>query len=244
MSLTRWLRRRAALLVLDARPPAVAVRILVLSVSIGVAALAVRASVGFALLRAESRATRRYVSVIEMFSAKRHQRLVDLEGENYRLSHLRDRREIVWRTAIRATGLAARRGVRLAESESLEIAEAVVLAAEKHHVAPRLVLGVIMTESSFNRFAVSSKGAMGLMQLMPSTARGLAKELGMTLELPAGLYEPRINVELGTYYLSRLIESEGTIPRALTAYNVGPNSPIELRASFVGQVSRFSGLDL
>jgi soluble lytic murein transglycosylase-like protein len=88
--------------------------------------------------------------------------------------------------------------------------------AHKHHVDPNLVSAVISTESNWNTSAISRKGALGLMQLVPETA------------LHFGVYnpfDPTQNVEAGVTYLSSLLDRyNGDLPKALAAYNAGPRA--------------------
>ena len=91
--------------------------------------------------------------------------------------------------------------------------------ADRSGVDPLLVLAVMREESRFDPRAVSPAEAVGLMQLLPSTARGV---LGRRIE-PAALTEPAINIRAGTAYLGGLLRSfQGTVPLAVGAYNAGP----------------------
>jgi len=87
-------------------------------------------------------------------------------------------------------------------------------ASLRYAVDAALIRAVIRHESAFNPDAVSHKGAMGLMQLMPGTAR----ELGVVCP-----FEPRENVLAGALYLHRLHERFGRWPLAIAAYNAGPH---------------------
>jgi soluble lytic murein transglycosylase-like protein len=86
-------------------------------------------------------------------------------------------------------------------------------AADRHNVDPALVRAVIETESNWNPSAVSRKGAVGLMQLMPTTAQ----RFGVS-----DFYTPQQNVEAGVKYLKTLLERyDGNLDLALAAYNAG-----------------------
>jgi soluble lytic murein transglycosylase len=100
----------------------------------------------------------------------------------------------------------------------------VVIAAEssRARLPIELVLAVIQVESSGYNFAVSAVGAMGLMQLMPATAEGVAQRIGLRWEGPATLFDPVFNVRLGVLYLRELLDRYGNVATALAAYNWGP----------------------
>jgi soluble lytic murein transglycosylase-like protein len=99
------------------------------------------------------------------------------------------------------------------------------LAAQRYRVPAAFVSSIIAAESNFNRNAVSGKGALGLMQLMPGTA----KELGADPNIPEQ------NVDAGTHYLRVLMDKyqghANSLTRVIAAYNAGP-----------GMVDRYHGV--
>ena len=117
------------------------------------------------------------------------------------------------------TRLVARSG--LTERTQRRVAIAIVREAHSNGLDPLLVAAVIHSESSFDNYAVSGVGAMGLMQMMPDTGSWLAKERHTPFH-KNNLFDAELNVEFGTAYLAQLISDFGSVPRALVAYNAGP----------------------
>jgi soluble lytic murein transglycosylase len=103
----------------------------------------------------------------------------------------------------------------------LEYRAIVVGHAENYDLDPALLAAVIYRESKFDASARSSSGAIGLMQLLPSTANGIALHTGGTRFRVDDLYDPEINVRYGSFYLRRLIRKYGDVRLALAAYNAG-----------------------
>ncbi len=88
--------------------------------------------------------------------------------------------------------------------------------AQKYELAPALLKAIIKVESDFDHAAISKTGAMGLMQLMPETAR----EMGVK-----NPFSPEENIEGGARYLRQLLNQfQGNLSHALAAYFVGPNA--------------------
>lgn len=111
---------------------------------------------------------------------------------------------------------------RLAADEIRVTAHAILEESQRHQLDPELLLALMRIESGFNNFAVSSAGALGLMQVMPGTGREMARELGIEWRGPGTLFDPVDNVRIGAAYLARLRSRFGSLERALAAYNWGP----------------------
>ncbi|MEE3332235.1 MAG: lytic transglycosylase domain-containing protein [Myxococcota bacterium] len=113
----------------------------------------------------------------------------------------------------------------LANHEIASLAEAIVAEARRHNLDPALVVGLIRVESTGFNFAVSRVGAYGLMQIMPATGRELAQRLDVPWHGDDTLFDPFVNVKLGTAYLRKLADRyDGDITTALAAYNWGPGA--------------------
>ena len=103
---------------------------------------------------------------------------------------------------------------------------AIVRADETTHaVPPFLAFAIMQTESRFDPGATSWAGARGLIQLMPATAKDLAKQAGLADFNPENLYQPSLNLDLGTRYLGNLVRRYGgddaAVPLAIPSYNAG-----------------------
>ena len=101
--------------------------------------------------------------------------------------------------------------------------ETVREAAQRVGLDPYFVAAVIREESSYDPRARSGVGAVGLMQLMPDTARVVAQELGLPSDEPGGLWDPAFNVTLGARYLATLRGRFQEPLLAVAGYNAGPH---------------------
>jgi soluble lytic murein transglycosylase len=106
--------------------------------------------------------------------------------------------------------------------------------AAHYDLNPALLAAVIEQESKFNANARSSAGAVGLMQLQPSTAKGIAKYTGGSKFVVADLDDPEINVRYGAWYLHHLMLKYGNERLALAAYNAGQRNVDQWRAAHEG----------
>lgn len=158
------------------------------------------------------------VQKLEDLLAKRETELLAMRD---RLRRLED--EERWYADAAALGIPEllRRSA-LTERAQRRVAIAIVREAEANGLDPLLVVAVIRTESAFDAYAVSGVGAMGLMQMMPTTGSFLALQRGTALRHRQTLFDAELNIELGTAYLASLLREFGTAEAALIAYNGGP----------------------
>ena len=101
----------------------------------------------------------------------------------------------------------------------LRWSEAMIAAAREFGLDPWLIAAVARQESTFSAHAVSPRGARGVLQLVPSTARSHATALG--LGSTPDLHDPELNIRLGARELGRLLRRFGSVEPALAAYNAG-----------------------
>ena len=125
--------------------------------------------------------------------------------------------------------------------------------AANYDLNPALLAAVIEQESKFRADAKSSAGAIGLMQLLPATAEGIAIHTGGSKFVVSDLYNPEINVRYGAWYLHHLMQKYGDERTALAAYNAGQQNVDGWRAqgegiqfaetrSYVDKVERLKGI--
>jgi soluble lytic murein transglycosylase len=106
--------------------------------------------------------------------------------------------------------------------------------AKNYDLDAALLAAVIYQESKFRADAKSSSGAIGLMQLRPDTAEGIAIRTGGARFRVSDLYNPEINVRYGSWYLRHLLDKYGDEKDALAAYNAGQRNVDEWRAEGKG----------
>ncbi len=118
----------------------------------------------------------------------------------------------------------------------IKYSDAINKYSEEYNLEKNLIYSVINAESRFNLNALSSKGAIGLMQIMPSTGEWLIEKINSELNeqdkinannLEQVLYTPELNIRLGCYYLSYLIDRFQSEENALCAYNAGSTNVTE-----------------
>ena len=99
----------------------------------------------------------------------------------------------------------------------------VIQSAKNYHLNANLIFAFIKVESDFDKKAVSDAGAVGLMQILPSTADYIAKKIKID---EYDLFDEKINIEFGCYYLRYLIDKFELLDTAICAYNAGEGNVI------------------
>jgi len=95
--------------------------------------------------------------------------------------------------------------------------------ARSQGIRPEWILGIMRRESAFDASAESSAKALGLMQLMPGTARDIGRQMGMQVVAKEDILQPDLNVKLGSTYLRDMLKRfSGNYAQATAAYNAGP----------------------
>ena len=104
----------------------------------------------------------------------------------------------------------------------LKYTEFVEKYANENNIDKWLILAIIKCESNFESNITSKSGAIGLMQLMDKTAEEMAEKLDIEYSAKQMLYQPEVNIQIGTKYFAELLEQySGNVYLALTAYNAG-----------------------
>lgn len=154
-------------------------------------------------------------------------------------------------TAIRFVGSAMDADPRLRREQFVKLGYPQVYAslyqaeAERYGVHINLLRSLTRQESAFNLQAVSTSNALGLMQMIPPTAQEVSRKLGMKVELPEDMFRPEVNIPMGSFYISQMLDQfENNVPFALAAYNAGPHrlkTWMEGRAEITELVSQSAG---
>jgi soluble lytic murein transglycosylase len=136
---------------------------------------------------------------------------------------LKEESEIRTREASNIYWLLESHNMELSYPAVWNVAETISVESKKYSLDPMLVVALINVESRFRHRAVSTEGARGLMQLLPSVAGTLAGDAALEQwEGEKSLDDPVTNIKLGIYYLSSLKKRFGDLQTALTAYCWGP----------------------
>lgn len=191
-----------------------------------------------------------YGSWFEREERRRTKFIRENEGDYHTLiEYYKDKKLFsqAFRTAIRYRSLVKNKELLDSKSDIQNFAfpefyrEPVVRAAEKYKLDSALVWGVIYRESAFQHDARSAANAHGLMQLLPSTGKQTAKRLKLPYSSYHSLYNSNLNIELGTYHLSKLLERfDGKIELALAAYNAGASRVVKWKKqNSVGNMDLF-----
>lgn len=107
--------------------------------------------------------------------------------------------------------------------------------AKKYGVDELLVYSIMREESRFQKDAVSPADAVGLMQLIPPTARTVARQIGISGFTVEMLTIPRVNIEMGIFYFKQVLdEFNGDVELALASYNAGPHRAADWKVRFYG----------
>lgn len=112
---------------------------------------------------------------------------------------------------------------------SKRIIKSIIRESNAHGIDPIFIASIIQTESSFNPEARGLAGEVGLMQIMPSTAKEIAERLKIRWRGPKTLLDPIVNIRIGTAYVSQLRGFFDKKPyRYISAYNIGPGKILKI----------------
>ncbi len=107
------------------------------------------------------------------------------------------------------------------DKEKAELTDVIFSECNKYDYDPLFLMSLILTESDFRRDQVSSRGAQGLMQILPSTGRELAGKIGIDWKGEKTLNEAELNIQMGSRHLFELILKFKDVREALLSYNMG-----------------------
>ena len=133
---------------------------------------------------------------------------------------------------------------RMEKDTARMISRAIYDESEHKKVDYRLVLALMKIESNYDKHAVSSMGARGLLQVKPSVAKHVANEAGVSWVDHSTLDEPHTNIRIGIHIFSKLLNDFKDINKALKAYNMGPTRVRTLPEHKARASAGFSGLVL
>ena len=126
-------------------------------------------------------------------------------------------------------------------SDTQKLASTLHKYTSRYKVDPLLALAVLHEESHFKIDAVSSKGALGLMQVLPETGREIASNLNIRNFSTQKIFDPHVNVRMGIWYLMFLKKKfRNNRILVLTAYNIGPTRLVEMRQNGIKPDYRYA----
>jgi soluble lytic murein transglycosylase-like protein len=153
-----------------------------------------------------------------------------VQVQKNKIESLRDDNQRL-RTVVIVREFLDKEGVRLPQGTVNDISTSIHEASQRFKLPPEMILAVIRIESAFDTNALSDKGAVGLMQILPSTGQEIARDLRIEWRGEDLLRDPQANIEMGAYYLTKMIGQFNNLAVALAAYNQGPGRIAELSES-------------
>jgi transglycosylase-like protein with SLT domain len=150
-----------------------------------------------------------------------------VQVQKNKIESLRDDNQRL-RTVVLVREFLDKEGLRLPQGTVNGISTSIHEASQRFKLPPEMILAVIRIESAFDTNALSDKGAVGLMQILPSTGQEIARDLRIEWRGEDLLRDPQANIEMGAYYLTKMIGQFNNLAVALAAYNQGPGRIAEL----------------
>ena len=127
-----------------------------------------------------------------------------VQVQKSKIDSLRDDNQRL-RTVVLLREFLDKESIRLPQGTVNDIAGSIHNASQRYKLPPEMILAVIRIESAFDINALSNKGAVGLMQILPSTGQEIARDLRIEWRGEDLLRDPQANIEMGAYYLTKLI---------------------------------------